>query len=108
MSETTSTNTLTVTPAAGDYAAAASAVCAAKSASWEALRQLNAGACSRLEVAALMREATAVAEQFRARYHPDEQKAFGIGDRGIDQRFEVYVVDHSGDGRRVWAEAVTR
>lgn len=90
-----------------DEAAAASAVCAAKSAGWEALRRLNhhrpASTKARTETRSQMLEADVMAEEFRATYHPTAVKAFGTGDRFIGQPFEMYVVDADGP-RRVWAE----
>lgn len=89
-------------------AAAASAVCAAKSAGWEALRRLHpdryADAETRVATRSQMLEADVMGEEFRATYYPHATKAFGIGDRALGQPFEMYVVDQDGP-RRVWAEA---
>lgn len=86
-----------------DEAAAASAVCAAKSASWEALRRLHSGQVSRTEAYALMQETSAAAEEFRATYHPDASRAFGTGDRGLGQSFQMWVVYPDGP-RQVWSD----
>lgn len=87
-----------------DYAAAASAACAAKSAGWEALRRSNADLEPRAVAHAQMLEADVSAEEFRAAYHPMASRAFGVGDRFIGQPFEMYVVT-DGEPTCVWRES---